>query len=88
MMIADLYFSLQFAAICGFSANTLQLKNKTKKEQTNKKNQTQKVPMNMKFSGPHPPAHPSLHGRGGLVSPCEGYSLFLGTGLCGGPFLP
>jgi hypothetical protein len=38
------------------------------------------------FQG-HMPTPPSLHGQC-WVSPCEGYSLFLGTGLYGGPFLP
>lgn len=44
------------------------LKTKAKKEQTNKK-KTQKVPMNMKFSGPHPQPTPA--------SMAEGWSLLV-----------
>lgn len=65
MMIADLYFSLQFEAICGFSAkgsNTLQLKNKTKKEQTNKKPNTKSANEHEILRATSPQPYPSLHG--------------------------
>lgn len=70
-MIADLYFSLQFAAIWDFTAkdsNTLRLK----KTKTETEKQKQEVCVHTTLSGPSR----------------EGYSLFLGTGLYGGPFLP
>lgn len=44
------------------------------------------IPTKM-FLGKGPPPPPSPCGQC-QVSPCEGYSLFLGTGLYGGPFLP